>query len=96
MIFCTMQRFKIKAVRKTFDPESNDLEQESIAEEELEEDLVDATATFRIMTVNASTTAKEWSNGFVYPYLIYSYVDNRLKKLSIDIIVMCLKKKYFT
>ena len=38
MVCHTMQHFKIKAVRKTFDPESNDLEQESIAEEELEED----------------------------------------------------------
>ena len=41
------------------------------------------------MTMNAAP-AKEYSNGFVYPYLIYDYVDNRQKKLSINILVMCL------
>ena len=69
-----MQRYKIKAARKTFDPESIDLEQDSITEEELEEELeeeveeeleedpVDTSDTLGTMTVNVSTIAKEWSN----------------------------------
>ena len=84
----------------SFDHKSIDLEQESFEEEEedlediLEEDLEDATTALGTMTMNAAP-AKEWSNGFVYPYLIYDYVDNRQKKLSIDIHVMCLDDKDF-
>ena len=83
-----------------FDHESIDLEQESIeeeeeeSEEELEEDLEDATSAFGTMTMNAAP-ARDWSNGFTYPYLMYNYVDNRQKKLSIDILVMCLEDKDF-
>ena len=48
-----------------FDPESIDLEQKSIAEEEeeleeeLEEDLEEATVALGMMTVNVFTTTKE-------------------------------------
>ena len=71
------------------------MEEEEELEEELEEDLEEATAALGTVTVNASTTAKKLSNRFIYPYLMYIYDDNRQKKQSIDILVMCLEEKYF-
>lgn len=45
--------------------------------------------------MNTSPVAKVWSNGFTYLYLLYNYVDNRQKKLSIDVLVMCLEETDF-
>ena len=85
-----------------FDPESIDLEQKSITEEEeeleeeLEEDLEEATAALGMMTVNAPTTAKELSNRFVYPSLMYNYIDNRQKKLTFISLSCVSREKIFT
>lgn len=76
-------------------PSEGELEGEDDDEEEDSEDEV-AGLSSNLGKMSVTRSANDYSLGFTYPTLIYDYMDDRQKMITIDILVQTLEPDHFS